>query len=110
MAKGKIVVLVSVVLLVVAGVYAAAFYSDRPNADNAKVGDCMKPTGEDRLYEIAKCDDTAALYRVVGRIDGKTHAEMTMHSCDLYIPQGVVKVYWQGKEGKTGLILCLAVK
>jgi hypothetical protein len=107
MSKGKIILLVTVVLLVVGGVYAAAFYSDRSNAHNAKVGDCMGPA-EGNLYAVAPCDGASTMYRVVGRIDGKTKSEMTMDSCDAY--QGAVKVYWQGKEGQTGLILCLAVK
>jgi len=111
MAKGKRrqLIILGVFLFLVAGCFAGAFYFTQSNPDNAKVGDCMKSTGENSLT-IVKCDDAAAQYRVVGRVDGKSETEATIDACDPYVGQGAVQVYWQGKEGQSGLVLCLAKK
>jgi hypothetical protein len=55
-----------------------------------------------------KCDDASATYKVVGRVDDKTEVEASLDACDAFVSQGATQVYWQGKSGAKGLVLCLA--
>jgi hypothetical protein len=105
--KRRQVVIVVVFLVLAAGCFGAAWFFTRGAATNANVGDCVKQTGSDSL-SIVKCDDPAAGFKVVGRVDNKTEVEATLDACEPYVSQGATQVYWQGKQGETGLVLCLA--
>lgn len=105
--KRRQVVVLVVLLVLAAGCFGAAWFFTRSAATNANVGDCVKQTGSDSL-SIVKCDDPSAAFKVVGRVDGKTQVEATLDACEPYVSAGATQVYWQGKEGETGLVLCLA--
>jgi hypothetical protein len=105
--KRRQVVVLVVFLILAAGCFAGAWFFTRSSPTNANVGDCVKQTGTDSL-SIVKCDDPDAAYKVVGRVDGKTQVEATLDACEPYVSQGAQQVYWQGKQGETGLVLCLA--
>ena len=100
-------VVVAVMLAIIGAFFAAAWYFTRSNADNAKVGDCVAAPGENSV-KIVACDDPTAAFKVVGRVQDKTQSEALIDACAPYQSLGADQVYWQGKAGQTGLVLCLA--
>ena len=96
-----------VTIVVVLGLLGAVFLATRHNASTAKVGDCMKQTGENSL-EVVKCDDPNAGFKVVGKVENKTQTEAQFSACDPFAAQKPESVYWEGESGKTGYVLCLA--
>jgi hypothetical protein len=103
--RQRVVALIAlaVVLVLLGGV----FWATRHNASTAKVGDCMKQTGTDSL-EVVKCDDPKAVFKVVGKVEDKTQVQAQFSACDPFEAQKPESVYWQGKQGGTGYVLCLA--
>jgi hypothetical protein len=96
-----------IVVAVILAIIGVVLYLARNNAANAEVGDCMKQTGPNSLEQVA-CDDSAAKFKVVGRVENKTETEATLTACDAYKSQGAQQVYWWGKSGGKGFVLCLA--
>ena len=96
-----------IVVAVILAILGVVLYLARNNAANAEVGDCMKQTGPNSLEQV-KCDDSQAKFKVVGRVEGKRQSEATISACDAYKSQGAEQVYWEGKSGGTGFVLCLA--
>jgi hypothetical protein len=102
------VVSIVVTLLFLGGLLALGWYLSRDDAANAKVGDCISQEGSDSV-EIVDCGDSAATLKVVGRVEGKTKIEAGIgisSVCDDY--EDTEQMYWQGKEGEKGFVLCLA--
>jgi hypothetical protein len=100
-------IVLAVFLLLVVVFFAVVYFATRHNADTAKVGDCVKQNGENSVT-VVKCDDPSAAFRVVGRLQGKTQDEATTTACKPFEGAGAEQAYWQGVEGQTGLVLCLA--
>jgi hypothetical protein len=93
--------------LFVAALVVAALYVTRHEPDTAKVGDCVAQTG-DNAVKVVACDDSAAQYKVVGRVESKSRIEASISACVKFEDLGVVKSYWQGKDDNDGFVLCLA--
>jgi hypothetical protein len=100
-------IVLAVFLLVVVAFFAVVYFATRHNADTAKVGDCVSQSGENSV-KVVKCDDPAAAFKVVGRLQGKTQDEATTTACKPFEGAGAQQAYWQGVAGQTGLVLCLA--
>jgi len=103
--KRRQLIALGVLLVLVAGFFGAAWFFTRDNGDRAKVGDCVKPSGTDSV-KIVSCSSPDAAYKVVGRLDGKTQVEAELSACDGF--PGADAVFWEGKAGDKGLVLCLA--
>jgi hypothetical protein len=98
-----------VIALAVAG---GAWLLSRNEPSNAKVGDCISG-GSAQDMKIVGCSDTAAKYKVVGRVENKPQSEFTddaklAQNCSPF-PTAETG-FWQGEEGKNGIILCLEPK
>lgn len=103
--RQRIVAIVTVV--VVLALLGVVLWETRHNASTAKVGDCMKQTGENSL-QVVKCDDPKASFKVVGKVEDKSETDAQFSACDPFAAQKPDSVYWEGKSGKTGYVLCLA--
>ena len=103
--KRRQLIALGVLIVVAAGFFGAAWFFTRDNGDRAKVGDCVKPSGEDSV-KIVSCTSPDAAYKVVGRLDDKTQVEAELSACDGF--SGADAVFWEGKAGDKGLVLCLA--
>jgi hypothetical protein len=102
--KRTLITLAVLAVLVIAAI-GAGIYFNRDAASSAKVGDCMKQEGANELT-VVKCDDAAAEFKVVGRVEDKSQSEATASACDAFAT--AEQVYWEGKQGEKGLVLCLA--
>jgi hypothetical protein len=103
--KRRQLIALAVFLVVVVGFFGAAWLFGRDNGDRAKVGDCVKQSGADSV-KIVSCTSPDAAYRVVGRLDNQTQAAAEIDACDPF--PGADAVFWEGKSGEPGLVLCLA--
>ena len=99
------IITIVVALVVIGGIAAVSTYLNRDAASKAKVGDCVQQEGSNDL-KVVKCDDAAADYKVVGRVDNKTQSEAGLSACDPF--PDAESAYWEGETGKDGLVLCLA--
>jgi hypothetical protein len=97
----------TVFLVLVAGIFVAIYFGTRHNPEQAAVGDCVRPDGENSV-KIVDCSDPQAQYKVVGRVEDKTEIEANINACDAYAD--TTAVYWSGESGGTGFVLCLAAK
>jgi hypothetical protein len=98
------------IAVLVGGIVVAAvmvFVLSRDAPARAEVGDCVEQTGSDTV-EVVACDDTAADFRVVARVENQTRNDATINACLRYQEQGVVSSFWQGDPKGTGYVLCLA--
>ncbi|MBP2477042.1 hypothetical protein JOF53_005914 [Crossiella equi] len=85
-------------------------------AGNAKVGECLAGDGTNaNSVEKVDCADAKAKFTVVGRVEGKTSADVDdvegkEHACDAY--PGWKHVYWEqsSRRSTTGALLCLVPK
>jgi hypothetical protein len=96
--------LLAVVAIAVIG---GGWYFNRDAALNAKAGDCVHQSGANDL-KIVKCDAADADFKVVGKVDDKPEsvamgADSTV--CEAFAE--TTNVYWEGKKGKNGDVLCL---
>jgi len=103
--RQRIVGIVTVVVIL--AILGGVLWATRHNEASAKVGDCMKQTGENSL-EVVKCDDPKASFKVVGKVEDKTQTEAQFSACDPFEAQKPESVFWQGKPGEKGFVLCLA--
>jgi hypothetical protein len=94
-----------VVVAVILGIIGGVLYLARNNAANADVGDCLRSTGSTSLEQVG-CDDPAATYEVVGKVEGKREGEADSSLCGEF--KDAEQVYWMGSMGKRGTVLCLA--
>ncbi len=93
-----------IIAVVIGGLIALGIYFNRDAASSAKVGDCVTQEGSNEL-KVVKCDDAGADFKVVGRVEDKTRAEASLNACDSF--PDAQQVYWEGKQGEKGLVLCL---
>jgi hypothetical protein len=96
-----------VVIAVILGVIGGVLYLARNNAANADVGDCLMLSGSSSLEQVG-CDDPAAEYTVVGKIENERESAAVPAACDRFKDQGAERVFWTGPAGKKGVVLCLA--
>jgi hypothetical protein len=101
---GRLIVILVVVVVVIGGLITLGVFLNRDAASNAKVGDCVQQSGDD--VSVVKCDDTNADFKVVGRVEDKTQVEASLSACDPF--PDAESLYWEGKPGEKGLVLCLA--
>ena len=99
------IITIVVALVVIGALAAVGAYLNRDAASKAKVGDCVQQSGSNDL-KVVKCDDANADYKVVGRVDDKTQTEASLSACDPF--PDAESAYWEGEQGKKGLVLCLA--
>jgi hypothetical protein len=103
----KRIVTIVIALVVIGGIAAVSAFLNRDAASKAKVGDCVSQEGSDDL-SVVKCGDAKAKFKVVGRVENKTQAEAGVNACGPFVDQGATQAYWEGEQGKKGLVLCLA--
>ncbi|MBX7269114.1 hypothetical protein KIF24_25880 [Micromonospora sp. Llam7] len=109
-----------VAFAVVAGLkFGLAGFFDSDEAAEAKAGDCIAELSEaigDEEVEVdgakvVPCTDTAAVYNVVGRVDGQTEAQASSgEACEPYVNEDEYFVFYNIKPGGTGYLLCLTKK
>jgi len=99
------VVIGLVVLLVAVGVY---FFFNKDDASNAKAGDCLAGTSTTELkakdLKIVDCTAGDANFKVLQRVDDKLYGESDAACTD----PATLYVFWTGKDGAKGTVLCLA--
>ncbi|MEA5361595.1 hypothetical protein VA596_18775 [Amycolatopsis sp., V23-08] len=98
-------IVLTVFLVVVAAILALVWVATRSNGENAQVGNCVTESGENYV-KIVDCGDSAATLKVVARVEDKTQTEAQVSACNAY--PDADQVFWEGKEGETGVVLCLA--
>ena len=98
-------IVLTVFLIVVAAVLAPVWVATRSNGENAQVGNCVTESGENYV-KIVDCGTPEATLKVVARVEDKTQIEARISPCTPY--PDADQVFWQGKEGETGVVLCLA--
>ncbi|GIJ69094.1 LppU/SCO3897 family protein [Virgisporangium ochraceum] len=103
---GKRIAGIVATLLVLGGIFAVTTYLNRDAASKAKVGDCVSQEGSDEL-KVVECGSAEADFKVVGRVEDKTQAEAGISACGPFVDQGAEQAYWEGEQGKKGLVLCL---
>ena len=105
--KRRQVIVLTVFLALVGALFGFIWLQTRHNPEAASVGDCVRQTGTDSVW-VVECGDPSATFKVVGRVENKTQVEASLSACDPYAGQGAVQVYWSGKLGERGYVLCLA--
>jgi hypothetical protein len=98
-------IVLTVFLIVVAALLALVWVATRDNGENAQVGNCVTESGSNSV-KIVDCGAGNATLKVVARVEGKTQTEAQVSACTAYPDAG--QVFWEGKEGQTGVVLCLA--
>ncbi len=101
--RQKIVLTIFLVLVVL--FFGAVWFFTRDNGENAQVGNCVTESGSNYV-KIIDCGDAKATLKVVGRVENKTESEARGTACDAY--PDATQVFWEGKSGETGMVLCLA--
>lgn len=75
--------------------------------DRADAGDCVKSAGSQEVV-LVDCADSAAEYRVLGRVENKTRIHAQINSRTICEPfPGTSSSFWRGEEGEAGYVLCL---
>ncbi|MFJ7213903.1 hypothetical protein [Amycolatopsis sp. NPDC098790] len=98
-------IVLTVFLILVAAVLALVWVATRSNGENAQAGNCVTESG-DNYVKIVDCGTPEATLKVVARVEDKTRIEAQISACTPY--PDADQVFWQGKEGETGVVLCLA--
>jgi hypothetical protein len=98
-------IVLTVFLIVVAAVLALVWAATRDNGENAQAGNCVTESGENYV-KIVDCGADNATLKVVARVEGKTQTEAQVSACSAH--PDAEQVFWEGKEGETGVVLCLA--
>ena len=104
--RGSVVGIVFIVVFL-AGLVALVMYLRSTDASGAAVGECLE-RGSGEAVAVADCDDPEAEFEVVGRVEDQTEIEAGITSCSPFEDQGSTQVYWEGEQGGTGFVLCLA--
>jgi hypothetical protein len=105
--RRRSVVGIVIAVVFVAGVVALVLYLRTTSPSGAAVGDCLQRGSGDSVTIVA-CDDPSAEFEVVGRVEDQTEIEAGITSCSPFEEQGSTQVYWEGEQGGTGFVLCLA--
>jgi len=92
-------------LVIVGGIGGAVWYGTHNAPATAAVGDCVTQTGSDSLSKVG-CGDKSAQFKVVGRLEDKTMVDASLDACAAF--PTATSAYWEGENGKPGLVLCLA--
>jgi hypothetical protein len=103
--RRRVLVILSILILIVGAISGAIWYVNRNSPDRAKVGDCLRKDGPDAV-EIIACNDPSAQFKVVGRLENQSDADITLSPCDAF--HNTTHVYWSRTTGGTGYVLCLA--
>jgi hypothetical protein len=98
-------IVLTVFLIVVAALLALVWVVTRDNGENAQAGNCVTESGANYV-KIVDCGAGNATLKVVARVEDKTQTEAQASACNAY--PDADQVFWEGKEGQTGVVLCLA--
>jgi len=103
---GVLRIVIGVVVLLVA--LGAFYFFNRNDATKAKTGDCLAGTSTTELkaenLKIVDCTSADATFKVVQRVDDKLSTESDASCTD----PATLYVFWSGKQGEKGTVLCLA--
>jgi hypothetical protein len=93
-------------LVVAGGIFAVSSYLNKDAATKAKVGDCVAEQGggSDDEVKVVDCGSSEAQYKVISRVEDKSQGEART-ACQTV--EGAESAYWEGEQGKKGLVLCL---
>jgi hypothetical protein len=106
--RGRRIVALIVLVLIVIGVVIAALASGGSSSDSAAVNDCVTKPDNDNI-KVVDCGSAGASLKVVGKVENKTQAEVSLDSAAICKPfPSATNAYWKGKIGKAGYVLCLA--
>jgi hypothetical protein len=72
---------------------------------SAVVGDCVAQTGTDDV-KVVGCGEPSAQFRVAGKLENRTMIDAGLFACSDF--PDATSSFWQGEEGKPGMVLCLA--
>jgi hypothetical protein len=105
--RRRSVVGIVIAVILLAGLVALVLYVRTTSPSSAAVGDCLQRGSGDSVA-IVECDDPNAEFEVVGRVEDQTEIEAGITSCSPFEEQGSTQVYWEGEQGGSGFVLCLA--
>ncbi|GAB2870797.1 hypothetical protein GCM10027176_85670 [Actinoallomurus bryophytorum] len=106
--RGRRIIALVVLALIVVGIVVAALASSGSNPDSAAVNDCVTKPNNDSI-KVVGCTSGDAALKVVGKVENKTQADVSLDSAGICKPfPTATSVYWKGKIGKAGYVLCLA--
>jgi hypothetical protein len=104
--RGGLTAIIAVAVIAVLAVAAFLFFP-RNEPAKAKVGQCLAGTTVDKLdankLKIVDCGTADAGFKVVQRVESQTYADSDK-ACTTAETE---YVFWSGKEGKAGTVLCL---
>jgi hypothetical protein len=114
--KTKIILAIAgavLLLLCIGGVAWGVMSLTGSGAADAKVGDCLSGKAIDRSserfqeteLEVVECSDGDARFKVVGKVDDKTQGQANEELCRQFT--GAEVIYWEGRDGESGTVLCL---
>jgi hypothetical protein len=104
--RGRVAGIVVASILLIALV-ALGISTARTGPGSAAVGDCLRRSGGDAVA-IVPCDDPQAEFEVVGRVEDQTEIEAGISTCTPFADLGATQIYWEGEQGGTGFVLCMA--
>lgn len=106
--RGRRIVALIVLVLIVIGIVITALSTGGSGADSAAVNDCVTKPNNDNI-NVVDCGSSDASLKVVGKVENKTQAEVSLNSAAICKPfPTATNAYWKGKIGKAGYVLCLA--
>ncbi|MBB4682066.1 LppU/SCO3897 family protein [Crossiella cryophila] len=90
---------------------AAGFgiYASYTNAKDAAVGECLQgQSGKADSYKRADCTKPEASFKVAGIVEDQSEFTVQLGLSNVCEPFPTAKsVYWEGKKGGKGRVLCL---
>lgn len=102
------IIALGVLALIVLGIVALALASSGSNPDSAAVNDCVTKPNNDSI-KVVDCGSGDAALKVAGKVENKTQVDVSLNSAEICKPfPKTTNVYWKGKIGKPGYVLCLA--
>lgn len=108
-AKKKIPVRLIGSVLLFAAIAVGGWWFSRDDAVNAELGSCLAGTTAAELdankLKVVECASADAGFKVVGRVEDKAESAAD-ESCNPF--QETEYVFWSGKPGLPGVVLCIA--
>lgn len=99
---GKAQIVLATIAIIIA---PAAIFFFHGESDPISVGDCLSGDGDD--LRVVACDDAAARWRVLARLDGRAEADFDDDDCRGQ-PGATASLYRHGRRFSRGYVLCVA--